>query len=111
MLILASSSKSRSIVLCQNGLEHVLLPPDIDEKAVGVRTMGDASSVCLAVANAKMDAILPRVRHEETYKDAVIITADQVVSYKDAIREKPVSKEVCISRFSLELIHRNVEPF
>lgn len=94
LIILASSSKSRSKVLSENGLEHILLSPNIDEKAVGDRIKGDASSVCLAVAKAKMESILRRVKQQVEYKDAIVITADQVVSYQGTIREKPESKEV-----------------
>jgi septum formation protein len=84
-LILGSSSKGRKSVLESLGLLFEVISPDIDEKAI---RHSDPKKLTMALAHAKMDALLPRLK-----EDAIVITSDQVVVYRGVIREKPTTKE------------------
>ena len=63
------------------GYEFKVMPADIDEKAIRHK---NPRELVLALANAKADALLTRIK-----EPALLITADQVVAWKDEIREKP----------------------
>lgn len=81
-LILGSSSKFRQQVLREMGYDFEVISPDIDEKAIRHE---DSTTLVLALANAKADALLEKIT-----EPAIIITADQVVVSEGKIREKPV---------------------
>jgi len=57
--------------------------PDIDEKAI---RHADPAQLVLALAEAKADALMPRLQNEEA---CLVITSDQVIVYEGTIREKP----------------------
>ncbi|TSC74975.1 MAG: septum formation protein [Parcubacteria group bacterium Gr01-1014_30] len=63
------------------GYEFKVMVADIDEKAV---RFGDPKKLTLALAKAKADALLPKIR-----EDAILITADQVIICNGVILEKP----------------------
>ncbi len=84
-IILGSSSKWRKQVLEQAGYKFKVMSPDIDEKAI---RHDDPEQLALAIANAKADALLPRIA-----EPALLITIDQVVVCDGKIYEKPVSAE------------------
>lgn len=84
-IILGSQSRSRQEVLEEMGYEFEVMPSNIDEKAI---RHDNPKELVLVLANAKADALLPRIS-----EPALLITADQVVVWKDEIREKPESKE------------------
>eukprot|EP00191_Tetraselmis_sp_GSL018_P021558 CAMPEP_0177577992 /NCGR_PEP_ID=MMETSP0419_2-20121207/83_1 /TAXON_ID=582737 /ORGANISM="Tetraselmis sp., Strain GSL018" /LENGTH=195 /DNA_ID=CAMNT_0019066351 /DNA_START=289 /DNA_END=876 /DNA_ORIENTATION=+ len=73
------------------------LAPNIDEKAVGLRSNGaSAGQLVRAVARAKVEALLPRLREtsqSEKETPHLLVTADQVIVFEDAIREKPAGPE------------------
>lgn len=83
-IILGSGSKSRRRVLERAGCQFKVMVADIDEKAI---RFDDPKKLVLALANAKADALLPRIKEE-----AVLITADQVVVCNGEMREKPVNE-------------------
>ena len=84
-IILGSSSKFRQQILTEMGYDFEVISPDIDEKKI--RDV-DPKKLVLALAHAKAEAILKKIQ-----EPAVIITADQVVTFKGEIREKPSSPE------------------
>jgi septum formation protein len=87
-IILGSSSKSRQFILKSNQIPFTVLKPNVNEKSIAPHLRSQPSAYALAVANAKMDALLGQV------KDCILITCDQVVSWNGNVREKPSSSEV-----------------
>ncbi|KAI9104760.1 inosine triphosphate pyrophosphatase-like protein [Phlyctochytrium arcticum] len=92
-IILGSSSKFRAQILRDHGLDFTVLKPDIDEKNVAGRedALLTPSQICLAVAKAKADALIPKVEG----KQVLVITCDQVVAFNGGVREKPEDEEQC----------------
>ncbi len=80
-IILGSGSKSRRRILERLGLEFKIMTADIDEKVI---RLDDPKQLVLALAKAKAEAILPRIK-----ESAILITADQVVFCNGQIYEKP----------------------
>ncbi|KAI3978815.1 hypothetical protein MKX01_015990 [Papaver californicum] len=93
-IILGSSSKARQEILTEMGYEFTILTADIDEKSI---RMEKPEKLVVALAEAKAAAILSRLQLSDFLeKDAeptLLITADTVVVYEGAIREKPTNKE------------------
>jgi predicted house-cleaning NTP pyrophosphatase (Maf/HAM1 superfamily) len=92
-VVLGSSSSSRRGVLAAFRVPFTVLAPDIDEKAVAGRAAGGgAGALALAVAHAKLDALLPRAAALFP-RGCLVIAADQVVlgprGDDGAPREKP----------------------
>ncbi|TPX35110.1 hypothetical protein SmJEL517_g02452 [Synchytrium microbalum] len=103
-LILGSSSIFRRKVLDIHKIPHSTLNPNINEgkklwdihNSISKSSLIielDPSATALAVANAKMDALLSR--WDNTQPDTLLVTCDQVVSWNDEVREKPRSEEMC----------------
>jgi MAF protein len=80
-LILGSQSHGRRELLAAMGYAFAVMPAHIDERAI---RSDDPGALTLALAHAKADALLPQIR-----EPALLITADQVVVWQGAIREKP----------------------
>ena len=95
-IILGSSSKARQAVLVSHGFEFKVMKPDIEEKLVAPGLRSDPSRYTLAVAKAKMEALLPKIMAQMSSfpNPTVIVTCDQVVSWEGQVREKPESAEV-----------------
>jgi len=91
-LILGSSSSSRRAVLSALEVSFTVISPDIDEKAVRAET---PELLTKAVANAKMDALIPKC--VESYPNGCyVIASDQVVVGPEdsaKAREKPETEE------------------
>jgi len=83
MLILGSQSKYRKGVLEELGYKFDTLSADIDEKAI---RDSDPSKLVLKIGRAKNDTLKSKIG-----PDDILITSDQVTSYKNEIREKPTS--------------------
>ncbi|KAH6572830.1 hypothetical protein BASA60_006392 [Batrachochytrium salamandrivorans] len=101
-VILGSSSKFRAEVLKQYDILFTVQVANIDEKAIGTthRINPDPDTLTQLVANAKMDALLAKLPAHTPA--SLLISCDQVVSYKGQIREKPKSHEmVCGKGISL----------
>jgi septum formation protein len=81
-MILGSSSKSRRKLVENLGWEFE--SPDIDEKSIRSE---NPYLLPLLIAQAKAEAIINRINKRQ----AVLVTADQVILFKGEIREKPVS--------------------
>mgnify|MGYP001559139787 FL=1 len=80
-IILGAKSQNRKIVLRRMGYDFEVMDPNIDEKSIRHK---DAGHLTLALAVAKAEALLPKIKGE-----ALLITSDQVVVYRGYIREKP----------------------
>uniref|UniRef100_A0A6N2M2U1 Maf-like protein n=1 Tax=Salix viminalis TaxID=40686 RepID=A0A6N2M2U1_SALVM len=92
-LILGSASSSRRKILKEMGYEFTISTADIDEKSIRKEKPED---LVMTLAEAKADTILQKLPIIDYTKDAeptLLITADQVVVYEGAIREKPAGKE------------------
>lgn len=77
------------------GYEFEVMPANIDEKAIRHE---DPKELVLRLGNAKADALLSRIT-----EPALLITGDQVVSWKGEIREKPENEEE--ARYFLRSYH------
>ncbi|CAN4122851.1 unnamed protein product [Withania somnifera] len=91
-LILGSSSTARRKILTDMGYQFATMSADIDEKAIRKEKPED---LVMALAEAKAEAIIPRVSIGESEGDAeptLLITCDQVVVYEGVVREKPSSE-------------------
>lgn len=80
-IILGSASWGRKKVLKDLGFDCVVMPPNIDEKAI---RDNDPEKLVLKIANAKADALLKKIN-----EDVILITGDQVVYFDGKILEKP----------------------
>lgn len=80
-IILGSQSKGRRGVMEQMGYPFIVMNPNIDEKKI---RSSDARELTRAIANAKADALLPHI-----HEPSLLITSDQVVTFRNEIREKP----------------------
>lgn len=95
-LVLGSSSSSRAKILNEIGWSFsVQSPPLKDEKAVAPNLRNDPSGYVMAVAQAKMDSLIP-LFHNQKSSPVLVIASDQVVSWNGKVREKPVSEEECV---------------
>ncbi|XP_059279108.1 uncharacterized protein LOC132033220 isoform X5 [Lycium ferocissimum] len=97
-LILGSSSTARRKILADMGYQFTTMSADIDEKAIRKEKPED---LVMALAEAKAEAIIPRVSIGESEGDAeptLLITCDQVylisvlVIIYGVVREKPSSE-------------------
>ena len=81
-IILGSESNARKRVLKKMGYEFTVMPAHINEKLI---RFDDPVVLTLALANAKADALLLKIK-----ESAILITADQVVVCNGKILEKPL---------------------
>ena len=93
-LVLGSSSRSRKKILEEHNISFTVLKPSIDEKAVAPNLVNSPSDYALAVAHAKMDALISKI---DGHSPCIIVACDQVTSWNGQVREKPVSKDECRS--------------
>lgn len=95
-LILGTSSKYRHVLFRTHfpTLPFTTRSANLDERAITAgyvdRTKADPEALTLALANAKAAALLPNLPPA-----SILLTSDQVVSYRGSIREKPESVERC----------------
>lgn len=82
-IILGSQSQGRQQVLQEAGYKFETMVADVDEKAIRDK---NPKKLVLKLANAKADALVKKIKEL-----AILITADQVVTYRGQIREKPKS--------------------
>jgi len=83
-IILGSQSKGRRGVMASMGFQFETMSSSIDEKAI---RFADPQRLTLALANAKADALLPKI-----LEPAILITSDQVVVWNGKILEKPANE-------------------
>ena len=79
-------------ICAENNCTYTCKPAKIDEKAI---RDPDASVLTLKLAHAKADAIIERMRKANEPMDGILITCDQVVTFRGEIREKPDDEAQC----------------
>lgn len=80
-LILGSGSKHRQQLLTSYGFEYDIIKPNVDEKTI---RDSNPKKLVLKLAHAKNKAVCRQLS-----SPAIVLTADQVVSFNNQIREKP----------------------
>jgi septum formation protein len=101
-LILGSQSASRKAILTGLGVPFTVCVAGIDEQAIRRDT---PEELVLALARAKADAILARLRApssaalpaDAAQRTPLLVTADQVVVFDGVIREKPRDTSEAVS--------------
>lgn len=80
--------------MAEMGYEFTIMTADIDEKSI---RKDKPEELVMALAEAKANAITSKVQRinsqEKDSEPIILIAADTVVVYGDAVREKPSSKE------------------
>lgn len=105
-IILGSQSSGRKNILQKMGYKFDVMAADVDEKQI---RFDDPKKLTLALANAKADALLPKIK-----KNVILITADIVVSCNGKILEKPVDEKEAReylemnSKYSVETVSSEV---
>ena len=84
-IILGSSSQFRKQMLHEMGYDFDVVSPNINEKLI---RNSDPEKLVLSIALAKAKAIVDKIK-----EPAIIITADQVISFEGTIREKPKDEQ------------------
>ncbi|MCR4261084.1 MAG: Maf family protein [Candidatus Colwellbacteria bacterium] len=85
-IILGTASKQRRQVFEEMGYKDFeILTADIDEKAI---RLDNPQELTIALAKAKATALTKRIE-----EPAILITADQVISWNGTIREKPENEK------------------
>ena len=92
-LVLGSGSASRKFLLTEAGYTFLIRKADIDEKAIGERSIPgfeNAKELVMNLGVAKADAILKKYHDDMEIQNSILITCDQVVLCNNKILEKPV---------------------
>ena len=93
-IILGTSSSTRKAIASEMGFKFDIVKADIDERALGDRSSSaGARDLVLLLAKKKAQAILAKLTAEQKASSKILLTADQVVTYKGKILEKPTNKE------------------
>ena len=102
-IILGTSSSTRKAIASEMGFKFNIVEADIDERALGDRSSSaGARDLVLLLAKTKAQAILAKLTAEQKASSKILLTADQVVTHKGKILEKPTNKdEVTRSEFSV----------
>ena len=94
-IILGTSSSSRQTIIKAMGFKFNVITADIDERAFGDRSLGEegARDLVKLLAKKKAEAILAKLTTEqkERGRSRILLTADQVVTHKGKILEKPTT--------------------
>jgi len=91
-VILGTSSRFRRRVMDELTTEYSVRTADIDEKAIRHE---DPSQLVMLLAHAKADAIVGKMRAAGEPLEGLLLTCDQVVTFRGEIREKPEDEAEC----------------
>lgn len=91
-LILASGSETRRQMLFRAGLTFRVVPANVDERAIQRAVQeedpeADGSEIAMRLAAAKAEAVSGK------FPEALVIGADQVLTYDEKVYEKPTDIE------------------
>jgi septum formation protein len=86
-IILASSSRARTKLLLNAGVDHVCDPPHVNEKAIKASWAGRPEALARELARTK--ALTVSARHT----DALVIGADQILTLGSHVIDKPETVE------------------
>lgn len=93
-LVLASQSPSRLSILRSAGVEPVIAPADVDERAIEERLAGaDPAAIVCALATAKAEAIAP------DYPEDVVVGGDSMLLLDGSLQGKPHTPEATVERW------------
>lgn len=93
-IILGTSSSTRKAIVSQMGFKYDIVKADIDERALGDRSSSaGAKDLVLLLAKKKADAIIAKLSKEQKQNSRILLTADQVVTHKGRILEKPTNPD------------------
>ncbi len=88
-IILASESKVRSQLLSTVGIEHLIIPAEINERLIRKEnSQNDPETIAFKLAFKKAETV-----SDDFSKDAIIIGCDQVLCCEDKLYEKPGNKQ------------------
>ncbi len=94
-IILASSSQSRRKILNDSGVEYRSIKPLVDEEYLKKGFKGSTKKLALMLAEKKALSV------SKVHKDAIVIGADQVLSFKGKVFNKPKTIKEAEKNFRL----------
>ncbi len=86
-IILASSSRSRRKILSDSGVKYKSIKPLVDEEYLKKGFKGSTKKLALMLAEKKALSV------SKMHKDTIVIGADQVLSFKGKVFNKPKTIE------------------
>ena len=93
-LFLASQSPSRLSILRGAGVEPVIAPAHVDERAIEERLAGaEPAEIVCALATAKAEAIAP------DYPEDVVVGGDSMLLLDGSLQGKPHTPEATVERW------------
>lgn len=83
------------MILSEMGLEFSVVPANIDERAIGDRSLGSSpSELVLHIARAKANYLISQNQIPcELRSSSILLTADTIVVHKNQILEKPITSK------------------
>jgi septum formation protein len=94
-IILASSSRSRRKILNSAGVQYRSIKPFVDEESLKKGFKGSTKKLALMLAEKKALSV------SKKYKNTIIIGADQVLSFKGKVFNKPKTIKEAEKNFKL----------
>ena len=82
-IILASSSRSRKKILSEAGVQYKSMKPLVDEESLKNGFKGSTKKLALMLAERKALSV------SKKHKESIVIGADQVLSFKGKVYNKP----------------------
>ncbi|WP_448852050.1 Maf family protein [Corynebacterium sp. 335C] len=109
VMVLASSSPSRLMVLRNAGVDPVVAPPDVDEDAALERMRGEGpAETVTALARAKSAAAADHARESaaraigDADDDVVVVARDSMLLLDGELSGKPHTVDECVRRWGLQ---------
>ena len=94
-IILASSSRSRKKILKDSGVQYKSIKPLVNEEYLKKGFKGSTKKLALMLAEKKALSV------SKVHKDAIVIGADQVLSFKGKVFNKPKTIKEAEKNFNL----------
>ncbi len=94
-IILASSSRSRRKILSDAGVQYKSMKPLVDEESLKNGFKGSTKKLALMLAERKALSV------SKKHKESIVIGADQVLSFKGKVYNKPKTKKEAEKNFKL----------
>ena len=94
-IILASSSRSRKKILKDSGVQYKSIKPLVNEEYLKKGFKGSTKKLALMLAEKKALSV------SKIHKDAIVIGADQVLSFKGKVYNKPKTIKEAEKNFKL----------
>ena len=94
-IILASSSRSRRKILSDAGVQYKSMKPLVDEESLKNGFKGSTKKLALMLAERKALSV------SKKHKESIVIGADQVLSFKGKVYNKPKTIKEAEKNFKL----------